>query len=179
MVNHIFLRSLELSDCPQVHKWHNDADLYGTLIGTFHPVSMATVENWLKNRIVFSDKEVNFAICLAETSEHIGNIYLRDIDYVNRNGFLGAFIGLRDNRGKGYASEALLKAIEYAFQTLGLERLFAHALADNQPAIRHLEKCGFSIEGKMRNHVFKNGVYKDVVIMGLCRSEYRAMEGDK
>jgi RimJ/RimL family protein N-acetyltransferase len=172
MSKRIYLRSLELTDCHRIHQWHNDPELYATLTGAFHPVGLTVVENWIKARMAYSEKEVNFAICLTDTSEHIGNMYLRDIDYINRNGFLGAFIGRPENRGKGYASEALLLAVEYAMKTLGLERLYMYVLADNLPARRHLERCGFQMEGTMRRHVFKNGVYKDVLVLGMCASDY-------
>ncbi len=31
----VYLRSLELEDLEKVHKWHNDQDLYLTLMGLF------------------------------------------------------------------------------------------------------------------------------------------------
>jgi RimJ/RimL family protein N-acetyltransferase len=172
MSKRVYLRALELADLNRIYQWHNDPELYATLTSPFHPVSLQTVEDWLKKKVQYSDKEINYAICLTDTSEHIGNIYLRDIDYINRNGFLGAFIGRPENRGKGYAGEALLLAVEYAMNALGMERLYMYVLADNLPARRHLERCGFQVEGTMRRHIFKNGVFKDVLVMGMCASDY-------
>jgi diamine N-acetyltransferase len=177
MSNRVFLRALELTDCHRIHQWHNDPELYATLIGAFHPVGLPAVEDWIRARTTGSGKEVNFAICLADTSEHVGNMYLRDIDYINRNASVGSFIGRPENRAKGYNSEALLLAVEYAFETLGLRRLYTYAFADNLPARRVLERCGFQVEGTMRHHVFKNGVFKDVLVMGLCRADDDAAHG--
>ncbi len=172
MQKRIFLRHLEISDCQRVYQWHNDPELYSTLINPFHPVSLQTVEDWIKRKSQYSDKEINFAICLADTSEHIGNLYMRDIDFVNRNCSVGAFIASPKNRGKGYVQEALDQLVEYAYETLGLKRVYMHTFADNERAVKLLRKCGFTIEGKMRQHVFKNGRFKDVLILGMCESDY-------
>lgn len=169
MPKRVYLRSLELTDLQRIHQWHNDPELFATLTSPYHPVSLQAVEDWLKRKSQYSDNEISFAICLVETSEHIGNMYLKNIDYVNRNAFLGAFIGNPDNRSKGYATEALLLVVEYAFQTLGLVRLCMYVYADNAAAIKHIEKCGFEIEGRLRQHIYKSGVFKDVLIMGMCR----------
>ena len=171
MSKKVFLRPLEMSDCQRVYQWHNDPDLYATLTSAYHPVSLQTVEAWIKRKSQYSDKEINYAICLTDTSEHIGNIYLRDIDYLNRNASVGAFIANPENRGRGYVGDVLLDIADYAFGTLGLNRLYMHSFADNQGAIKVLQKCGFNIEGKLRQHVFKNGEFKDVLIFGRCASD--------
>ncbi len=177
MGKRIYLRHLDVSDCERMHRWHNDADIYKTLTSPFHPVSMATVQEWIKKKSLYSDSEINYAICLVENDEHIGVIYMREIDYVNRRGFLGAFIGSPENRSKGYVREAVTDVVEYAYGTLGLKRLYMHTIADNYAAIKVLENCGFQIEGKMRQHMFKDGVFKDVLVLGMCESDYIEFKG--
>ena len=61
--------------------------------------------------------------------------------------------------------------INYAFQDLGLLRLYLFVLEDNTPAMRVYEKCGFIVEGKLRRHAFKEGKFKDVLVMGICASD--------
>jgi RimJ/RimL family protein N-acetyltransferase len=172
MSKRVYLRSLEMTDLQRMHRWHNDPELYVTLTSPFHPVSLQTVEEWLKKKVQYTSQEVNYAICLTETSEHVGNIYMREIDYINRSGFLGAFIGCTEHRRKGYITEAVKQVVEYAYGVLGLQRLYMHTIADNYPAITLLEKCGFMIEGKMRRHIFKNGEFKDVLVLGMCECDY-------
>ena len=159
-------------DCERVYKWHNDPELYATLASPFHPVSMQTVEEWIRRKSQYTEKEINYAICLSQTSEHIGNLYLRDIDFINRTASVGAFLANPENRGKGYVQEILFQISDYAFGTLGLNRLYMRTLADNQAAIKVLQKSGLMIEGKMRQHFFKNGEFKDVLILGMCASDY-------
>lgn len=170
----IYLRSLELDDLERTYKWHNNPSLYKTLCGSFRYVSRSSDEEWLRNKQSYSTQELNLAICLTSNSQHIGNIYLRQIDWVSRHGEVEIFIGEFDHRSKGFGQAALRLLIQHAFQDLGLFRLYLYVLEDNKPAIRVYEKCGFIVEGKFRKHFFKNGEFKNVFVMGLCADDLEA-----
>jgi RimJ/RimL family protein N-acetyltransferase len=115
-----------------------------------------------------SPQQVNLAICLAKQAQHIGNIYLRDIDWIARNAELHIFIGDAQQRNKGYGRVAVQQLIDYAFRDLGLYRVYLFVLADNQAAIRTYAACGLQHEGVLRGHAFKQGAFKDVSVMGIC-----------
>jgi RimJ/RimL family protein N-acetyltransferase len=167
----IYLRALELSDLDRTHKWHNDPNLYKTLGGVYRYTSMETEEKWLKEAVIGRSDAVNLAVCLLKSNEHVGNIYLRDIDWINRHGEVHQFIGSSSQRLKGIGAQAVGILQNYAFNQLGLERLFVHIIHDNIPAIKSLEKNGWQIEGKLRKHIYKNGEFKDVIVMGFCRGD--------
>jgi len=172
MEKKVFLRVLEPSDIDRVYKWHNDTTLYQTLVGRHHYVSRSTVEKWLAQKGEFSHQEISLAICLIDTQEHIGNIYLKDIDPYNRHAFLHILIGDPEHRQKGFGFQAVSSLLDYAFNKMGLHRIGLHLLSDNYVALKFYKKCGFLLEGTMKKHVFKDGVFKNVVIMGICRDDY-------
>jgi len=163
----VYLRALESDDLERTHKWHNDHRMYNIMGGTFHYVSRATEEEWLRKKQAYSPQEVSLAICLTETSQHIGNIYLRAIDWIARHAELQIWIGEPDQRSRGYGYAAISLFLKYAFDTLGLRRIYLYVLEGN-PSIRLYEKCGFIVEGKLRKHAFIGGEFKDFFIMGLC-----------
>ena len=165
----VYLRALGLEDLPRVLQWHNNPALYTTLGGPFRYVSLEAEEQWLR-RILDGRDQVNLAICTTAAGEHIGNIYLRDIDWISRHGELHAFIAAPDCRGKGYGTEAVRQLLKHAFCDLGLLRVFLHVLADNEAAIGVYSRCGFAVEGRLRQHAFKQGEFRDVLVMGICRS---------
>ena len=167
----VFLRALQASDLERTLRWHNDPELYRQLVGPFRFVSPEAEQTWLAKKCAFSSDEVNLAICLEGTGEHIGNIYLRAIDWIARHGEVGIFIAepARQSRGSGQAALGLL--IRHAFGDLGLRRLYLWVLEDNARAIRAYEKCGFAVEGKLRRHVFKHGRLHNLLVMGLCAEE--------
>ena len=110
---------------------------------------------------------------MAATGRHVGNIYLRNIDWTARHGELHIFIADKARRGRGYGSSALRQLIRHAFDTLGLQRIYLFVLKDNRAAVRAYEKCGFVVEGSLRRHAFKGGRFKDMLIMGLLREKSR------
>jgi len=169
----IFLRALEEADLERTHRWHNDPELYSSLINAFRFVSKSAELEWLRRKTGYASNEVNLAICLRANGEHIGNLYLGHIDWVARKALLGVFIGRADHRGKGYGQEAIQQLLSHAFQDLNLNRVFLEVLADNAAAIKVYQKCGFVVEGRLRGHAFKNGSSKDVVIMGINNHEFK------
>ena len=164
----VYLRSLAQDDLDRVLNWHNDPALYSTLGGHFRYVSREAETEWLRRRLEARD-EVNLAICLSEPPDHIGNIYLRNINWVDRNAELHTFIAQREHRGKGYGSAAVRLITKHAFEDLGLMRIYLYVLANNAAAIAAYEKCGFATEGRLRRHALKAGVFEDTLVKDLYR----------
>lgn len=172
----VCLRALDDGDIECTLKWHNDSDLYRSLVSHFRHVSRQTEQEWLRQRMSSSPREVNLAICLVSTGEHVGNIYLRDIDWVSKNAALGVFLGEHSCRGKGYGSQALTLILRHAFEDLGLHRIYLFALAENEAALAAYRKVGFSKEGTLRQHVFKKGSFRDMVVLGIHADEWAGYE---
>jgi RimJ/RimL family protein N-acetyltransferase len=175
----VYLRALEESDIERTYCWHNDARLYDTLGDSFRPVSRASEAEWLRRKASYSTTEINLAICLSPTGEHVGNIYLRGIDWVARRSALHIFIGCSEHRSKGYGQAAVCQLLHRAFLDLNLNRIYLEVLADNIAAVKAYEKCGFELEGRLKNHSFKLGRYKDVLVMGISSDKFKQLEGKK
>lgn len=170
-VEPVYLRALQMDDLSRIHEWHNDASLYESLGQPRRFVSPAVVEKWLRERVVYSNNRLALAICVSDTGEHVGNIYLNKIDWVARHAEMALFIADPVHQSKGYGQSAVRLMIKYAFGTLGLLRLHLTVLADNARAIKAYEKCGFRVEGRLRRHAYKNGQFKDMLVMGLCAGD--------
>jgi diamine N-acetyltransferase len=168
----VYLRSLEESDLDSCYKWHTDEKLYENLVNSYRHVSKQMERSWIETKCQYSSSEINLAICIKEINTHIGNIYLRDIDWISRRGHLGIFIGEVVNRSKGYGQSAVKLLLKYAYNDLGLNKIVLDVLAKNQQAIHVYEKIGFRIEGTFRQHVYKCGVWQDVIYMGLLAKEF-------
>jgi len=81
-----------------------------------------------------------------------------------RGPFLSCFLGYRvdgQENGMGYASEAIKKVVEYAFNELGLHRIEANIIPRNTASLRVMEKLGFTYEGTSKNYLQINGVWED------------------
>ena len=91
---------------------------------------------------------------------------------INRNAEFAIYIGDNKNKGKGYSKEACNKALEFAFNKLGLNRIYLTVLDENKVAINLYIKCGFVNEGQLRKSVFKNGIFKNEIIMSILKDEF-------
>jgi RimJ/RimL family protein N-acetyltransferase len=169
----VFLRALDEADIENCFSWHNDPRLYSTLGDAFRPVSKACEIDWLRRKSAYCADELNLAICLQKGGAHIGNIYLREINWVARRSALHVFIGSEEHRGKGHGYAAISQMLRIAFLDLNLNRVFLEVLADNVGAMRLYEKCGFESEGCLKKHAFKDGTYKDVLIMGITADQLK------
>ena len=169
----VFLRALDEGDLDRTLRWHNDPALYSTMGEAFRFVSKTAEAEWLGRKSRYAPNEVNLAICLRGEAEHIGNAYLREIDWVSRKAILHIFIGSKKQRGKGYGKQAVQQLLQHAFLDLNLNRVELEVLADNAPAIRIYEQSGFVAEGRLRDYAFKNGEYKDALVMGIRAEDFR------
>ena len=77
-----------------------------------------------------------------------------------------------DHWGRGYATDAAGILIGFGFTTLGLHRITAAVGPDNQASIRVLGRLGFALEGRLRDHVFTNGAWRDSLLYSLLQHEH-------
>ena len=64
-----------------------------------------------------------------------------------------------EQRGKGYAKEAVKAVLEYAFRNVGLTRIVAQVAPENTASLRVAESCGMLWEKDVRNGEHKCGLY--------------------
>jgi RimJ/RimL family protein N-acetyltransferase len=163
----VFLRPFGLDDLHRNHRWHNDPSLYAHLVGQHRTVSLETEKRWLLERMEVSATELSLAICLPSSEEHIGNIYLREINRSESQAEIHLFLGERDQRGMGYGGASIRCMIDHAFGVLGLQRIVLHVLANNTAAIKSYIACGFQLRGTLDEPVLKGGQPVAVQMMRL------------
>ncbi|KAF5323790.1 hypothetical protein D9619_012925 [Psilocybe cf. subviscida] len=82
--------------------------------------------------------------------------------------------------GKGYGTEILEWLKPFSFKTLGLRRLSLHVYSSNKAAIALYKKTGFEVEGCIREALWKEGEWVDVIWMGiLSRDYYASIDADR
>lgn len=166
----VYLRTLEQSDITEEYRgWLNDYEVTHYLeVGRF-PVSIDEMRRWLEG---FGDGNTAYALAIIDKPEdiHIGNVTLFDIDWTNLTGEVGIMIGRKDYWRKGYGTEALRLTLEYAFQNLGLRKVLGSPVADRGTSME--ERVGYKVEGVLRQHVFIDGEYRDVIRLGAYRDDF-------
>ena len=169
----LFLRPFNLGDAKTVKELAGDKLIASTTLNIPHPYEDGIAESWIsKHEEVFNQgKGVCYAVTLKENEQLIGAISLMNM-VEGHQAELGYWIGV-PYWNNGYCTEAGQALIRYGFEEKGLHRIHACYIKRNPASGRVLEKLGMSHEGTRKHHVLKWGVYEDLELMGLLRSEQR------
>ena len=90
-------------------------------------------------------------------------------------GVRAAKLGLAIRRsawGHGYATDAARAMITFGFGELGLHRISAAAGPDNAASLALINRLGMTYEGRIRDHVFTNGAWRDSLLYSLLAGEW-------
>jgi RimJ/RimL family protein N-acetyltransferase len=168
----IHLRAFEKEDIDSIIKWVNDEAVTQYLSDILiYPISRADEVKWLESVSITNHREKVFAIETLN-KELIGSVGLHNINWVERKAELGIMIGEREFWGKGYGSEAVREVLRITFEKMNLNRVYLRVFENNPRAIRVYEKCGFQIEGSLRQDHYYGRRYYDTLIMAMLKEEY-------
>lgn len=165
----IYLRLMTRDDTENIIKWRNNDAVRSQFIYQ-KLFTKESHEKWIET-MIDTGKVVQMVIMLVEGDRPIGSVYVRDIDMEHKKGEYGVFIGEEDCLGKGYGTEAAELMTEYAFEYIGLHKLMLRVYADNERAIRSYEKAGFEKEAYLKDDVYVQGQYRDIVLMARINNE--------
>lgn len=138
------LRALEASDIDILYEWENNCKIW-EVSNTLVPFSRFVLRKYLESshHDIYETKQLRLVIENKEDNQPIGLIDLFDFDPFHRRAGIGVLINDNENRGKGYASQALECFINYAFQLLKLHVLYCNVPANNESSIKLFEKFDF------------------------------------
>ena len=137
-----------------------------------------TKEDQIKwfERVSASDKYIYWMI--EFDGNQIGVINLYDIDKDNQRCFWAYYIADTSFRGKGIGRNLECNMYDYVFDHLNFNKLCCEVFVDNEKVIQIHQKFGSKVEGTFKEHILKAGKFKDIVRMGILRSEWQAIKGN-
>lgn len=95
----------------------------------------------------------------------VGAVDLFDYDPLNQRAGVGILIHRADDRGRGYASDALSTLCRYARECLRLHQLWCEIDTENIPSLRLFHGAGFSECGVKRDWQWSPEGYRDIRIL--------------
>ena len=173
----VLLRPIKRSDISYFLKWFNDPEVFQYLT-LYLPMTEMSEEKFIEELgTTRARSDALFVIEVIEgaSTKPIGNCGLHQIDSKDQNANLGIIIGEKDYWSKGYGAEAAKLVINYGFQQLNLHLIYSTAVAFNERSIKLHKKVGFREEGRLRQAIFKNGQYHDLLQFGILREEWRGL----
>ena len=164
----VLLRALDNSDLMASLDYVNDYEtMRGVTSGLILPSSVDDEARLFSAQTRQNRGEYQFAIETLENRRFIGRCGFISVDWKNRLGEIAILIGEKSARGKGFGTDAVNTLCRFGFEEMGLHKISVRVFAFNAAAIRCYEKCGFEREGLLRGEYFREGKFRDVVIMGL------------
>ena len=168
------LRPLELSDTSAIQKAAGAREIADTMISLPHPYPVGEAKRYIARQQAEREdgRSVTFTIDQKAEGWFGGLVEVRDIDREHSQGELSFWLAV-EAWGQGYMSEVVQEVVRYAFESLGLNRLFAYHMLRNPISGRVLEKNGFQQEGLLRQRVRKWERLEDVALQVILRQEWQ------
>jgi RimJ/RimL family protein N-acetyltransferase len=164
---HISIGPIIPADFPSMFCWANDVAAARLNLG-YRPVDFNVHKEWCES-FGRDQTKVNFAIRKLDEPAIVGLLEIINISLVHRSAEIGIRIGDEANRGRGYGKEALGLALAFCWNHLNLNRAQLIVLRHNERAQRAYRAVGFEQEGLLRNAVFVDGAWADLVVMSALR----------
>jgi diamine N-acetyltransferase len=167
------LRAAEKADIPRFVIWLNDPEVRQFLLMAY-PLSQAFEEKWFESMV---DRGMAEQVLVIERKmdaeyEPIGNTSFMNVDWVSRNAEIGIFLGEKNVWGQGYGRETMRLMLRHGFNNMNLHRIYLRVYEHNMRGIKAYEHAGFVHEGRLRQDVFRDGAFRDVLIMSVIRPEW-------
>jgi len=159
------LRNTEKADLVALAELANNLDIWIHLRDVFpHPYRIEDATAWFEH-VQASQHLLCLSILLDE--EVVGVVSLEfKPDVYKKTAELGYWLGEKA-WGKGVATATVKQITAYAFETYDLARIEAKVFGWNPASKRVLEKCGYKLEGTLRNAIFKDGRITDEFVYGI------------
>ncbi len=130
------------------------------------------IERFFAARVVGPDA-LAMAVHERATDRLIGTCAFSQLDGDNGSALYHITIGEKDAWGHGFGTEATRLMVDHAFETLGLHRIALNVFEFNERATRAYLRCGFVVEGRSRESIWRDGRWWDELAMSILESDWR------
>jgi RimJ/RimL family protein N-acetyltransferase len=166
------LRPIHEADVPTITRWINDP-IISQYLTVYLPITEEDEREWLKS--LSKSKGTDVVLMIVVRSKPIGIMGLHAISMTNGTGTTGAYIGESEYRGKGYAQEAKMLLLYFAFYTLNLRKIYSTVISYNGASYKYLTVSGYKRYGTRRKHHYQHGKYWDEILMHVWRKDWEKL----
>jgi UDP-4-amino-4,6-dideoxy-N-acetyl-beta-L-altrosamine N-acetyltransferase len=167
------LRPMVRDDLEVVLAWRNSERIRQVMY-TDHVITRDEHYAWFE-RVTRDNVSMHFVFECEDRP--LGVVNVVDIDRRNLRCVWGFYIG-EENAPRGSGTAMGYLALDHLFEKEGFHRIMGEALADNEASIKYHRRLGFVEEGRLVDHVVKNGRFTDVVSFALIDRVWRATRDD-
>ena len=167
------MRAVEPADLSLLKEIANDRFVASLVVGWSWPLSDYGQGKWWEG----AHNSANTKRFMVEDFDGnaIGMTGLWDIDWHNRHALTA--LKLHPERvQRGMGTDAIKLLMAYAFHDVGLNRLWGAILDFNGPSFgAYVKKCGWKIEGCLRQEIWRDGAFHDLYRVAVLKDEFYAL----
>lgn len=172
----VVLRRHEAANLAAFRRWYGDRDVARLARYQDGPMRLDEIDRFFQARALGKDS-LAMAIHVRDGDRLIGSCAFSQLDGDNGSAIYHITIGEKDAWGHGYGTEATALMVEHAFSVVGLHRIALSVFEFNERAIRAYRRCGFIVEGRAREAIWRDGRWWDELSMSILASEWQAATG--
>ncbi len=170
----LFFRAIKRSDLDDIYEYSSNPKTSQYLLWSPHQ-SISTTKEFIE--IVLSKYKSgdynDWAIVYKKTGKMIGTCGFTRIDQDNRLVEIGYVLN-PDFWGKGLATEAVERVLEFAFEVMNVNRVEAKFMFGNEASLKVMKKVGMTFEGYQRDAIFAKGKFRTIGTASILKREYNS-----
>ncbi len=168
----VSIRTIKEEDLSTLFGLLNDIDSQGEFLPVTLTSEVKLRSQYMDNGFV-SDTSEQYLIT-NKSDEIVGSIWaFKSVPYFDAIE-VGYQIFDHENRGQGYATEALTVFYQYIFEVKQVNRIELRIASENESSEQVAIKAGFKIEGTNREAAYSKGKLRDMNIYAMLRREWSA-----
>jgi len=164
----INLRKIKKEDLTMIMNWRMAPHITKYMY-TDPDLTLEKQKKWFES--VSNDQSCLYWIITVD-EEDVGLINLYDIDNKNKRCGWAYYIANLDFRGKGIAKQLELNLYRFVFEVLEFNILWCDVFGFNDKVVRLHKIYGSEIEGVLKEHIYKNDEFHDIVKMAVLKSKW-------
>jgi len=169
------LRPLEEADLPTLYNMRSDPAVAAQFFN-WRPITRTGQVEWYENIRRAPDKLAFVLVGADPTAQGrsaqlqkivLGFGQISNLDYRNGPCEVGGFMIRPHLQRRGYGRKLVKGIVDFCFEEIGVPKVYLEVLAENKVAIALYVSLGFKTAGVWERHVWKDGGWRDVVLMEL------------
>lgn len=172
--NDIELKQLEQSDAVDIFKTIDNQREY---LGKWLPFveftkEISDSESFIASVVNAPEDRIEYVFTIRKGNDFVGLIGFKDTDRRNRKTEIGYWLSEQYQK-QGIVTKAVDKLCEFAFNTLGLNRVQIKCAVGNIPSKNIPKRLGFKLEGiERQGELLTGNVFTDLEIYSKLKSDY-------
>lgn len=170
------LRELHTTDADDVFAIYGDAKATEHL--SFEPRTREQVQQIVSRSMASADTEPRQEYALAVIERDGGRLIgfgRLALDPHQPRGATFGFALRPDAWGNGYGTETVRLLLDLGFNKLDLHRIWGARSPINPASAATMTRAGMTEEGRIREHIQKNGQWRDSIVHAMLEGEWRAL----